>query len=100
MDHIAKHDVKPSEAEYVVRHAASPFPREIADEKYKVWGQTTDGRYLQVIFAYRSEDEVAYDSLTLIDILAVESGEGPIVYVIHAMDLTLNMKHQYRRLME
>src|SRR5665213_2886056 len=81
IDHIAKHNVKPSEAEYIVRHAASPFPREMGDEKYKVWGQTADGRYLQVVLVYRSDDEVDYESLSLTDLLAVEASEGPVIYV-------------------
>jgi hypothetical protein len=29
-DHIAEHDILPEEAEYVVRHARDPFPRELA----------------------------------------------------------------------
>lgn len=53
-----------------------------------------------MIFVYRSDDEVDYESLSLADLLAVEAGEGPVVYVIHAMDLTANMKRQYRKLME
>jgi hypothetical protein len=98
--HIGEHDVDPKEAEYVVKHAAPPFPREIGDDKHKVWGQTAEGRYLQVIFVYRSDDEVDYEALTLPDLLALEAGEGPLIYVIHAMDLTPNMKRQYRKLME
>jgi uncharacterized DUF497 family protein len=100
IDHIDEHDVKPFEAEYVVRHAAPPFPREMGEEKYKVWGQAENGRYLQVIFVYRSDDEVDYESLSLPDLLAVEAGEGPVIYVIHAMDLTPNMKRQFRKTME
>ncbi len=100
MDHIAKHDVETFEAEYILKHAHSPFPREIGNEKYKAWGQTEDGRYLQVIFVYRSDDQVDYKSLSLPDLLAVEAGDGPIIYVIHAMDMTPNMKRQYRKLVE
>ncbi len=38
--HIAKHGVDPEEAEYVVRHASSPWPEEKGDEKLLVWGVT------------------------------------------------------------
>jgi hypothetical protein len=54
----------------------------------------------QVVFVYRRDYEIDYQSLTLADLLAVEAGEGPLIYVIHAMDLTANMKRQYRKLME
>jgi uncharacterized DUF497 family protein len=100
IDHIAEHGVAPGEAEYVVKHAAPPFPREIGEGKIKVWGRTADGRYLQVVFVYRSDDEIDYEAMSLTNLLAVEAGEGPLLYVIHAMELTLNMKRQYRKLME
>lgn len=97
IDHIAKHGVEQDEAEFVVEHAAPPFPAESADGKSVVWGQTRDGRYLQVIFVHRSEDEVDFESLTFEDLLSLEDGGGPVIYVIHAMDLTPRMKRQYRR---
>ncbi|HSU67669.1 MAG TPA: hypothetical protein VLJ39_12415 [Tepidisphaeraceae bacterium] len=99
VEHIAGHGVTPYEAEYVVKHAAPPFPHEVGDEKYRVWGRTDDGRFLQVIFVYRSDDDVDYESLDLEELLAVEEGEGPLIYVVHAMDLTQKMKRQFRRLM-
>lgn len=99
VDHIAKHGVTPSEAEYVVKHAAAPFPREHGDDKFVVWGQTADGGYLQVIFVFRSEDEVDVDSLELADLVELSNRGSPVVvYVIHAMSLTPQMLMQYRRL--
>jgi uncharacterized DUF497 family protein len=83
--HIARHGVSRDEAEFVVRHAAPPFPAESGDGKSVVWGQSRDGRYLQVILAYRAEDEVDYESLTLEDLLSLEDDSSPIVYVVHAM---------------
>jgi uncharacterized DUF497 family protein len=56
--HIDEHAIAPAEAEHVVRNARPPFPREIGEDKYLVWGQTAGGCYLQVIFVYRSDDEV------------------------------------------
>jgi uncharacterized DUF497 family protein len=70
LQHIETHGVKPVEAEYVVRNAKRPFPREISDDKQLVWGQTERGRYLQVIFVFRSDDEVDYESLSLEEVLA------------------------------
>jgi uncharacterized DUF497 family protein len=50
IDHIAQHAVEPEEAEYVVERARPPFPRRIEDDKFLVWGRTSGGRLLQVIF--------------------------------------------------
>ena len=97
IDHIAEHNVTRREAEYVVTHADPPFPSESNDGKLVVWGQTRDGRYLQVIFVYRSDAEIEYESLTLEDLLKLEDGAAPVIYIIHAMPLTEKMKRQYRR---
>jgi uncharacterized DUF497 family protein len=97
IEHIAAHDVEPAEAQYVLEHAGPPFPREIGNEKSLVWGQTADGRYLQVVFTYRSDEEIDYESLTVADLMALEAGDVPVVYVIHAMEMTPKMKRQYRR---
>jgi hypothetical protein len=97
--HVARHAVTRREAEFVVRHAAPPFPAESGDGKSVVWGQTRDGRYLQVIFVYRADDQVDYESLTLEELMTLQDGGGPVVYVVHAMELTPKMKQQYRRRM-
>ena len=85
------------EAEFIVRNAAPPFPAEAGDGNSVVWGQSRDGRYLQVIFVYRSDEDLDYESLTLEDLLSLEDGGASTVYVVHAMDLTPKMKRQYRR---
>jgi uncharacterized DUF497 family protein len=97
VEHIGEHGVTRDEAEFVVRHAAPPFPAESADGKSVVWGKSRDGRYLQVIFVHRSEEEIDYESLTLGDLLSLEDNGGPVIYVVHAMDLTAKMKRQYRK---
>ena len=97
-EHIAEHGILPDEAEYVVRHARAPFPREIGDDKYVVWGQTPGGRYIRVIFVYRSDDEVEYESIELEDVLELSESHPTVVYVIHAMELTDRMKRQFRRM--
>jgi len=73
---VQKHGVTPAEAEYVARHAHSPYPRKIGDEKTLVCGQTDAGRYLQVIYLIEDDDAV---------------------FVIHAMPLTERRKRAYRR---
>jgi uncharacterized DUF497 family protein len=75
-EHVGKHGVRPEEAEYVVRNARPPYPEERGDDKWRVWGQGSDGRYLQVIFV-------------------LDPSDTP--YVIHARPLTEREKRQYRR---
>lgn len=70
------HGVSPGEAEYVIGHARRPFPVCVDDEKVLVWGQTEDGRYLQVV--YLVEDD-------------------GVLFVIHARPLTPNEKSRFRR---
>ena len=76
IDHIARHGVWPEQAEYVVQHALRPWPEKIGDDKWRVWGRTTDGTYLQVIYIFSPDD---------------------VVFVIHAMSLTDPQKRIYRR---
>jgi uncharacterized DUF497 family protein len=76
LEHIAEHAVGFHEAEEIVRHARAPYPEKVDQRKYRVRGQTTYGRYLQVIY--------------------IVSPPGHI-YVIHARDLTDREIHQYRR---
>jgi len=97
IDHIDRHGVGPSEAEYVVTHARSPFPRKIDDAKWLVWGQTPTGRYLQVIFIHPPDDEIDIDSLTLAGLIAYSGGEARVTYVIHAMDMDESQKGQLRK---
>ena len=76
VDHIARHGVEPDAAEYVVAHPARGFPRYDGTRKYRAWGQTAYGRYLQVIYIF--------------------SPPG-VVFVIHARDLTDPEKRRLRR---
>jgi hypothetical protein len=51
-----------------------------------------------VIFVLKMPEDVSYKSLTVEDCLDVEAGEiTEVVRVIHAMDLTAQMKRQLRR---
>jgi uncharacterized protein len=76
IEHIARHGVKPAEAEYAVRHARRPYPRRIENEKYLVHSQSAAGRYMQVIYLVDPADTL---------------------FVIHAMPLTPRQKRQFRR---
>ena|SRR5947209_4349367 len=96
IEHIAEHGVSPEEAEQVVRAASPPWPRAEADEKFLVWGQTEDGRYLQVIYVLPADEEVDPESLSLEDLIEFDAGEK-VLYVIHAMGLTERMKRQYKK---
>jgi len=75
-DHIAGHGVGPGETQYVVEHPARGFPRYDGDGKYRAWGQTTAGRYLQVVYIFAPPG---------------------VVYVIHARGLTESEKRRLRR---
>ena len=76
IEHIAEHGVTPDEAEYVVRHARPPFPREVGNGKVLARGQTFTGTYLQVIFILDPEETI---------------------YVIHARPMKDIEKRQFRR---
>jgi uncharacterized DUF497 family protein len=75
-EHIGEHDVEPFEAELVVNHARRPWPEKIGDKKWRVWGVTAVGRYLQVIYVFDPDD---------------------VIYVLHARELGDAEKRNYRR---
>lgn len=97
-EHIEKHAVEPEEAQFVVEHARPPFPRGIENEKKFVWGQTDDGRFLQVVFVYLLDEEVDFVSLPPLERIRFEDGEE-VGFIVHAMDMTSDQKRQYRRVM-
>ena len=76
VEHVANHGVEIDEAEYVVEHPESGFPRTEPDGKYLAWGQTAVGRYLQVVYVFSPAN---------------------VVYVIHARDLDEQEKRRLRR---
>jgi uncharacterized DUF497 family protein len=75
-DHVATHGVERDDAEHVVEHPRRGFPRYEGTGKYRAWGQTSAGRYLQVLYIF--------------------SPPG-VVYVIHARELTEIEKRRLRR---
>jgi len=97
-DHIAKHRVTPAEASFVVENAAPPFPQEVGDGKRRVWGATVTGRLLQVIYVLKKQGDVAFDSVDARDWSVLQAApDVKIARVIHAMELTPDMKRQLRR---
>ena len=76
LEHATRHGVAPEEAEHVVTAARPPFPESGGDDKFRVWGQTSAGRFIQVVY--------------------VEDPEGSM-YIIHARPLTDQEKRRLRR---
>jgi uncharacterized DUF497 family protein len=76
LEKCEKHRVSPIDVEAVVRRAKPPYPEQIDDGKWLVWGATAFGMYLQVIY--------------LLD-------PDRTIFVIHAMPLSEKQKRQYRR---
>ena len=76
-DHLGEHGVDPAEAARVVLLARRPFPRQIGEDKYIVWGHGSGGRMLQVI--YLVEDDGTF-------------------FIIHARPLTETEKRRWRRI--
>ncbi len=60
-----------------------------------VRGQTASGRYLQVIFVFKSPTMLDYDSLSFEQLSALQD-DKPAVYVVHARDLTYREKRRLR----
>lgn len=91
-EHVTMHGISRDDAVFVVRHAESPFPEPVGNGKYRVCGATRGGRPIQVIFTFKSPDEVDYEELTYDDIVNLESEAGPYVYIVHARSLTFSEK--------
>jgi hypothetical protein len=98
IEHIAKHRVSQSEAEYVVRNALPPYPRAAGGEKEVVRGQTADGRYVQVVYIFDSDEDFDYENASFEDMLSLAADDDPPIYVIHARELSTSEKHRYRRI--
>ena len=95
--HIAEHGIRRDEAEYVVEHAAPPFPRSAGNGKFMVWGRAPDSSFLQVGFVHLPDDRVEIDRLEPHEVLDFQAG-AQVLYVFHAMPMTEEQKRQYRKL--
>lgn len=76
VDKAALHGVAPLEAEHVVERATNTYPQHRADGKFLVWGPTSAGRLIQVVYVLN---------------------DHAVVFVIHARPLTENEKRRWRR---
>jgi uncharacterized DUF497 family protein len=76
VDHIATHGVTPKEAERVVERARRPYPEVREDDKWRVVGRGSGGRWLQVVFVLDPDD---------------------VAFVIHARPLTEREKRRERK---
>jgi uncharacterized DUF497 family protein len=76
VEHLGKHGISATEAQFIVNHARRPFPEMIGEGKRYVAGQTANGRYVQVIYVIDPDGTA---------------------YVIHARPLNAADKRKYRR---
>jgi hypothetical protein len=95
--HATRHGVTIPEIEYVVHHAVAPYPESIGGGKYLIRGQTSAGRYVQVIFAYTSTERMKFEEMSIDELLRLERSKGPYLYVIHARDLNEREKRRTRK---
>lgn len=98
-EHVRKHGVQYADAEYVIEHARSPYPQRIDEGKYIVYGPDRYGRILEVVFAYRSGEELDFRSLALLELGELSDSRKDLVavYIIHAMPVTGRRARRYRR---
>jgi hypothetical protein len=98
-EHVKKHGSSARDAKYVVNHAREPFPREIGDDKYLVWGQTAAGGYLQVVFAFKLPEDLSFQDLDLLDWATVIDYPGTVsIYICHAMPMIEKQIRQLRKI--
>lgn len=97
-EHVQKHGVKRADAEYVIRQASSPYPRKIEEGKYIVYGPDRGGRILEVVFTYRTAEQLGVESVSFEDLVDIaKTGKDPIVvYIIHAMPVPGRRARRYR----
>lgn len=95
-EHAGRHGIRREDAEYVVRNAEPPYPQDIGDGKFRVWGRTSAGEYVQVIFAIKDVADIDYDQLTLPMLAAISEEDSLFIVIIHAMPMTDDMKRRYR----
>jgi hypothetical protein len=91
-EHVSAHGVSQDDAVFVVRNVSPPFPEPVGNGKHRVCGTAPGGRLIQVIFAFSSPERMNYEEMTYDDIVRLESGTGPYVYIVHARSLTPSEK--------
>lgn len=96
-EHAARHGVRREDAEFVVRKADEPFPEGLGGGKFRVWGRSRAGEYVQVIFAVKELEEIEYSQFTLPMLAAVWDDDAFFAVIIHAMPMTEEMKRRFLR---
>jgi uncharacterized DUF497 family protein len=76
IEHIARHNVLPGDAEWVVLRGRAPWPSYEGDGRWLVRGQDRSGLLIQVVYVIDGDE---------------------LIYVIHARPLTDREKRQWRR---
>lgn len=95
VEHIDEHVVTPEEAAFVVVNARPPYPEYLGHGKFRVRGQTEEGRYLQVIYLFAVDaNDIQWDQ---VDLSRTDPDDPDLFYVIHAMELSDREKRRYRR---
>jgi hypothetical protein len=98
-EHVKKHGSNEADARFIVEHAEAPFPREIGDGKYLVWGKTSAEIFVEVIFAFRLPEDLEFASLTFLEWCVVLDYHADIaIYICHAMPMTDKQIRQFRKL--
>ena len=98
-EHVENHGSNAKDAKYIIEHAQAPFPREIGGDKYLVWGQTASGEYLEVVFAFKIPEELAFFDLDLLDWgMMIDFPATVSIYICHAMPMKEKQLRQYRRI--
>ena len=96
--HVGKHGITPDDAEFVVENAAAPFPRKVEVGKYMVVGPDRAGHIIEVVFAFKIAEEIAFDAVDPIDLGEVSEKQNVVaVYIVHAQGVTGRRKKHYRR---
>lgn len=96
IEHIAKHGVKPGEAQDVVDGAEIGDAEELSGNAFRVWGSTRAGRPLQVAYSFKSGSDVDYEDLDIHQIAEIAE-DRPLTYVYHARELNAREKAEHRR---
>jgi hypothetical protein len=98
-EHVKKHGCSARDAKYIIQHAQTPFPREIGGDKYLVWGQAASGEHLEVIFAFKVAERLAFTDLELLDWGTMIDYPATVsIYICHAMPMKVKQLRQYRRI--
>ena len=97
-EHVAKHGVSQADAEYVIERARQPYPKKIEEGKLIVYGPSRTGEILEVVFAFRTADQVDFDAVDLLQLDELSEGDKRVaVYIIHAMPISGRSMKRYRK---